>query len=402
MLPHNIKNATHFADPEVCMAGIIGLGCNIGVPKMGLISAGINPNTLKNTVNWYFSQKALEEANKQIIMLINQLSLPNVFVVDEDNRHSSSDGRKVNVAVECLLANFSFKYFGKDKGVSIYTFIDERQILFHSTVISASEREAAYVIDGLNHNDVIKTDIHSTDTHGYTELIFATTHFMKSTFAPRIKNIGDQCIYAFSAKSTYEKKGYKILPSRSINQKLIENHWEDILRFMATIKLKHTSASQLFKRLSSYACNHPLYKAIKEFGRIIKSLFILTYLDDMKLRQRIEKQLNRIELSNKFSHAVFYANNSEFKQASPEEQKLAVACKVLIQNSIVLWNYLYLSQLLTNCQSDKERAELIDLIKEGSVMTWGHVNLHGEFDFRRRAANDNPFDMVRILALKLA
>lgn len=171
---------------------------------------------------------------------------------------------------------------------------------------------------------------------------------------------------------------------------------------MVTIKLKHVSASQLFKRLSSYARNNPLYKAIKEFGRILKSLFILTYLDDMKLRQRIEKQLNRIELSNKFSNAVFYANNSEFKQASPDEQNIAVASKVLIQNSIVLWNYLYLSQLLTNCHSDEERLEMIGLIKDGSVMTWGHVNLHGEFDFRCRAANDNPFDMDKILSLRLA
>ncbi len=399
---HNIKNAKRFSHDEVCLAGIIGLGCNIGVPKMGLISAGLNPNTLKNTVNWYFSQKALEQANNQIILLINKLSLPNVFIVDESHRHSSSDGRKVNVAVDSLLANFSFKYFGKDKGVSIYTFIDERQVLFHSTVISSSDREAAYVIDGLNKNDVIKTDIHSTDTHGYTELIFAATHFMRTTFAPRIKNIAKQCIYGFSSKSTYEKKGHKILPSRPIRQKLIAHHWDDMLRFMATIKLKHVSASQLFKRLSSYARNNPLYKAMKEFGRIIKSLFILTYIDDMKLRQRIEKQLNRIELSNKFSNAVFYANNREFKQASSDEQNIAVACKVLIQNSIVLWNYLYLSQLLTNCRSDQERLEIVGLIREGSVMTWGHVNLHGEFDFRRPAANDSAFDMDKILSLKLA
>lgn len=399
---HNIKNAKRFLNAEICMAGIIGLGCNIGVPKMGKISSGINENTLKNTVNWYFSYKALQEANDQIIALINKLSLPNVFIVDPANPHSSSDGQKVNVAVESLLANFSFKYFGKGKGVSVYTFIDEKQVLFHSTVISASEREAAYVIDGLNNNDVVKTRIHSTDTHGYTELIFAATHFMDTAFAPRIKDLAGQAIYAFSAKSTYEKKGYKILPSRSINQKLIANHWDDILRFMVTIKLKRVSASQLFKRLSSYARNNPLYKAIKEFGRIIKSIFILTYIDDVKLRQRIEKQLNRVELSNKFSSAVFYANSSEFKQGSPDEQQIIVACKVLIQNSIILWNYLYLSELLVNCQDEEERTEMIGLIKEGSILSWGHVNLHGEFDFRRRAANDNAFDMVKILSLILA
>jgi hypothetical protein len=31
---------------------------------------------------------------------------------------------------------------------------------------------------------------------------------------------------------------------------------------------------------------------------------------------------------------------------------------------------------------DAERkAELIDAIRNGSVMTWEHINLHGEYDF---------------------
>jgi TnpA family transposase len=346
--------------------------------------------------------KNLNAANSTIQQFINRLSLPNIFANTENQRHSSSDGRKVGVAVDCLLATYSFKYFGKDKGVSIYTFIDDRQFLFHHNVMSSSEREAAYVIDGLNNQKVEKIDIHSTDSHGYTELIFATTHFLEVSFAPRIKNIGKQKIYAFSTKDTYKKKGYKILPSRTINQKLIVKHWEDILRFMATIKLNKVSASQLFKRLSSYARDNPLYKAIKEFGRIIKSIFILTYYDDVKLRQRIEKQLNRVELSNKFANAVFYANNSEFKQADPEDQKIAVACKILIQNAIILWNYLYLSEILTNCAGKKEQIELLSLIKEGSVLAWAHINLHGEFDFRKMAANEHNFDMGKILSLKVS
>ncbi len=39
--------------------------------------------------------------------------------------------------------------------------------MWHSLVFSAAERESAYVIDGLMRNDVVKTDIHSTDSHGY-------------------------------------------------------------------------------------------------------------------------------------------------------------------------------------------------------------------------------------------
>ena len=67
----------------------------------------------------------------------------------------------------------------------------------------------------------------------------------------------------------------------------------------------------------------------------------------------------------------------------------------------MLWNYLYLSQLLTNCADVKERAEMISLIREGSVLSWSHVNLHGEFDFKRKAANESFFNLAKILDLKV-
>lgn len=371
---------------------VIGKGCNIGINRIANIFIGITENSLKN----------IQNANNKIIGLTSKLFLSNSYRHNNGQLHTGSDGQKINVVVDSLLANYSFKYFGKGKGVTMYIFLDERNLLFHSTVISSSEREAAYFIDGLLQNEVIKSSIHSTDSHGYSETIFAAMHFIGISFAPRIKNIGHQNIYSFSSRKTYEKHGYKILPSRIINIKLIEKYWDDVLRFMATIKLKHTSASQLFKRLSSYAKDHPLYQAIKEFGRIIKSIFILTYFDDIELRQRVEKQLNKVELSNKFSKAVFFANNQEFKQGDVEDQKITAACKVLIQNAIVLWNYLYLSQLLTNNANITERNKMIEAINKGSVISWQHINLQGEYDFTKHNNNHIRFDMDKILSLKAA
>ena len=403
------KQFTHFSvkshkmrpTQEMLIAGLIGKGCNIGVRKIANISKGISEHNLRNVVNWYFDLSNIHAANQKIVEAIGKLALANNYLAEPDRIHSSSDGRKVGVSVDSLLANYSFKYFGKDKGVSIYTFIDERQSLFYSTVISASDREAAFVIDGLMQNDLPMQRIHSTDTHGYTETIFAATHLIGTAFAPRFRKIGQQTIYGFSTKKTYQKKGYKILPSRTINQKLILQHWDDILRFIATIKTNHTTASQLFKRLSSYAQDHPLYKALKEFGRIIKSQYILTYCDNVELRQQVQKQLNRIELANKFSHAVFFDNDQAFQVGTKEEQETATASKVLIQNSIVLWNYLYLSDIILNTDDKDERKELISLIRQGSVLTWRHINLRGEYDFRKQAANDEIFDFDRIKSLKI-
>ena len=56
--------------------------------------------------------------------------------------------------------------------------------------------------------------------------------------------------------------------------------YDDILRFIATIKLKRSTALQLLLRLNSYSKQHKLYQALKEIGKIIKSRFILKYLNE--------------------------------------------------------------------------------------------------------------------------
>jgi hypothetical protein len=75
---------------------------------------------------------------------------------------------------------------------------------------------------------------------------------------------------------------------------------------------------------------------------------------------------------------------------------------VLIQNAIVLWNTLYLSQRLSSASNAEEQQQMLNAITSSSLLTWRHVNLQGEYDFRQIAANDEPFNMKKILALRLS
>jgi TnpA family transposase len=178
-----------------------------------------------------------------------------------------------------------------------------------------------------------------------------------------------------------ESLSYPLLPNTRVRPELLEKQWDEILRFIATIQLKITTASQLFKRLNSYSNQHLLYQALKEFGRITKSLFILKYRDDCVFRQSIEAQLNKVESSNKFSKAISFGHSQEFVQSEKEDQEIAESCRRLIKNAIVCWNYLYLTRELAYEKSDERKAELLTAIRNGSVVTWAHFNLHGEFDF---------------------
>ena len=396
------KNVHSKPTDSTFFAGIIGYGCNHGLQRIAQVSPRINPSELDTATTWYFSLDNINNASDDIIAFTASLDLTNLLRRSMTRLHTASDGQKYDVGPESLNASPSYKYFGQGSGSSIISFIDERHLLFHGDVTNSSEREAPYDIDGLMHNNVVKSDIHSTDMHGFSEAIFGVTHLLGFYFAPRLKRLGHQQLYAFERRKVYQDQGFSILPHKYVTEDVIGEQWDDILRLVATIKLKLTPASQIFKRLNSYSKQHRLYQALKAFGQIIKTLFILTYIDDVTLRQAIEKQLNKVEHSHKFAKAVYHGGNQEFLQATKEEQEKAEACKRLIQNAIILWNYLYLSKKVMEQKDRAQRRILLNIIRSGSVVTWSHVHLQGEYDFSKEKMQDSiGFNFSQILAFKL-
>ena len=376
------------ASRPLLLAGIMGLGCGIGVRRMARISSRMTENELEHAVNWRFSLENVRAANDRVLKAMDRMALPDLYRHSPDTLHTASDGQKFEVRGESLHASRSFKYFGEGKGVSAYTFVDERHLLWHSLMISAADRESAYVIDGLMRNDVVKSDIHSTDTHGYTEAIFGLTHLLGFSFAPRIKGIGRQSLYIFRPKNRADPD-WKITPDKTANADLIRENWDDLLRLATTIRLKESSTSDILRRLNSYSRQHVLYQALKAFGQVIKSLFILRYVNDVGLRQTIEKQLNKVELSNRFARAVAVGSPREYAQTEKEEQEIAEGCNRLIKNSIICWNYLYLERQLERMADPEAKEKLLGKIVAHSPMAWAHINMLGEYDFSDEKLKDS-------------
>jgi Tn3 transposase DDE domain len=160
------------------------------------------------------------------------------------------------------------------------------------------------------------------------------------------------------------------------------------LRFIVTIKLKETTASDLYRRLNSYSKQHGLYQALKAFGQILKSHFILRVIDEPALRMAIERVLNGVEHVHRFTRAVSVLNPREFLQAEKQEQEMAEAYKRLIKNCIICWNYLYLSQKLADLDDPASREAFLKASSHGSAVSWQHVNLLGEYDFSEERLQD--------------
>jgi TnpA family transposase len=445
----NLQNNPSRIKPskDTILASIFALGCNLGLHKVSQIT-GIKESELEYVNNWYLTMDNLKLANEKVVELITKLDLPNIYKLHSNTENSnikasnipnqnlekpnaiqyqnspyqnklftSSDGQKVVNNKDSFNSNYSYKFGGKTKASSNYTHIDMRHILFHSTVISASEREAVYVIDGLLHSKWIQSDVHATDSFGATEVVFGLCYLLGFELVPRLKEVYAHTLYSFKSHREYEavgvrvekeggkteKQKYKILPKYTIKKDLILDEWNNLLRLACSIKLGICSGSQILKRLNSYSKKNKLYLALRELGRIIKTNMILTYIDDSQLRQMIQKQLNIVEHSNRFSKAVRFGNGGEMLKVEKEDQDIAESCKRLQENSIILHNYLYLTRLIQNEQDSTKRQEMLEIISRGSPICWSHINFYGEYNFSEQNNPDSyDLNLSQINAFKLS
>jgi hypothetical protein len=79
----------------------------------------------------------------------------------------------------------------------------------------------------------------------------------------------------------------------------------------------------------------------------------------------------------------------EFLQAEKEDQEAAEACKRLIKNCIICWNYLFLSQRLEGTEDEDSRKTFLDAVAHGSAISRQHFNLLGEYDFSEEKLQDS-------------
>jgi TnpA family transposase len=94
----------------------------------------------------------------------------------------------------------------------------------------------------------------------------------------------------------------------------------------------------------------------------------------MSLRIKIEKQLNKVEASQKLSRAICIGNNQELTGEDFEDLEVGEVSRRLIKNAIACWNYLYLTKKIIREKEKAKRAMILSAISKSSILHWQHLN----------------------------
>ena len=361
---------------SIC-AVLMGEACNIGLdPLTRPDIAALTSGRLSWVQQNYIRADTLTRANARLVEAQMHIPLVQRWGGGEV---ASADGLRFVAPIRSINSGPNRKYFHVGRGVTYYNFTSDQFTGFHGIVIPGTLRDSLYILEGLLEQETGLNPVEiMADTAGASDIIFGLFWLLGYQFSPRLADVGEARFWRMDAHADYGPLDR--LARHRINTRLIERNWDDLLRVAGSLRMGTIRASELVRSLLRSTRPSTLARALGELGRIPKTLFLLSFIDDESYRRRILTQLNRHEGRHKLSRATFHGRRGELRQRYREGQEDQLGALGLVVNVIVLWNTLYMEAIVKQLReegvaiSDEDVARL-------SPLSYRHINFLGEYSF---------------------
>ncbi len=223
--------------------------------------------------------------------------------------------------------------------------------------VSCSIFEAIYILDGLirNTSEIDPKTIHA-DTQGQNLPVFGLSSLLGIELMPRIRNWKDLKFYRPNRETTYQHID-TLFGDNVVDWEVIKTHWQDLLQVVISIQEGKILPSMLLRKLTTYSHKNRLYQAFHALGTVERTIFLLKFISDVKLREVIHRSTNKVEQYNHFEDWITFALIRAMVDNAYVEQEKRIKYTDLIANCVMLDNTIEIS------------AALNTLAKEGSVPT---------------------------------
>ena len=361
-------------DRQALMTALLADATNLGLARMARSSKVFSHSKLLWIAEWHVRDETYQAALACLVDAIHAQPFSKIW---GDGDTSSSDGQFFRAGGHGeARADYNAKY-GSEPGVKFYTHVSDRYAPFHTKVIAANASEAAHVLDGLMHHES-SLDIreHYTDTAGAIDHVFGMCGLLGFRFAPRIRDLADRRLYVPNARSEY--KALTPIIGGVIDMRLPGDNWDEILRSGASIKAGTVAPSALMRRLAAYPRQNALAKALREIGRVERTLFTLDWISDPVLRRRSNAGLNKGEAHHALKRAVFFHRLGEIRDRTFENQSYRACGLNLAVTAIILWNTVYLARAVDELRSHGETLP-DELLAHVAPLGWEHIAFNGDY-----------------------
>ena len=347
-------------------------GCNLGPSQTARSVKGLS----RKQVAWlnlkHVTEERLDKANVKVINAYNQFALPKYW---GSGKRASADGTKWSLYEQNLLSEYHVRYGGYG-GIGYYH-VSDMYIALFSHFIPCGVHEAVYILDGLilNGADVKPDTIHG-DTQAQSGPVFGLSYVTGINLMPRMRNIKDLVLYKADRRRKY--KHIDSLCRQAIDWALLERHYLDMMRVAVSIKAGKMTPSTILRRLGSESTKNKLYFAFRELGRVVRTLFLLKYLNDPELRRTIHAATNKSEQFNDFAQWLMFGGEGVIAENVRHEQRKVIKYNHLVANMVILYNVQWMSRKLKELQQKGHPVD-VEVLKVLSPYRREHINRLGDY-----------------------
>jgi len=378
-LPHAQQGNRQTEEVCIILTTIMAHGCNIGPYNMARLVENISYEQIKRVTDWQLTEEGQRSALAKVVNALSNLKVTQYW---GEGKTSSSDGQRFSYRQKVLQRTYSHVF--NDFAIEFYSFVADNYAPFYTVPIECTDRDAAYVLDGLLYNESdLALEEHYTDTHGYTEINFAAFAMLGRRFSPRIRNLQKQRIYRIDPSKDYKSLS-PLLTShdRIIHIDWICDQWDRTGHFYASLESGHTTASTGLKRLVAYSGKNHFYRANRELGRVFKTEHILRFMSDPLLRQRTRRGLLKGEQIHALARDVGYGKQGRITARDLQGQTNSASCLTLIMACIIYWQAKEINRILNECNPELAGVD-ISLLEHISPIAWENIILYGEYVLNR-------------------
>ena len=140
-----------------------------------------------------------------------------------------------------------------------------------------------------------------------------------------------------------------------------------------SIRAGTITASAMLKKLSAYPRQNELAVALRELGRLDRSLYMLRRLFDVDLRRGAQAGSNKGEARNALARAIFFCQLGELRDRTFENQAYRASGLNLVVAAVILWNTRYLQFAANDLGIGPET------MKHVAPLGWEHLLLTGDY-----------------------
>ncbi len=369
----HLRTGEAAAGSRTLLAALLAEGLNLGLTRMAEACSIASLGELSWTSDWHIREETYAAALK---CLVSQQHREPFAATFGSSSVSSSDGQFFQAAGFGRDAGQLNAHYSLRSGFKVYTHLSGRYAPYFTKLIAATASEALHVLDALVYQQG-ETPVrrHHTDGGGDTDHVFGLCSLLGVRYAPRIPDLKHRRLFIFGKPSDYETLE-KLIGGR-INVALIRAHWSEILRIVASIRGGTLAPSVIMRQLASYPRQNGISAALRELGKLERTLFTLDWIEDPELRRETGQELNKGESRNSLARAVFIHRLGEIRDRTYENQQHRASGLNLIVTAIILWNTRYLERAVATLRQTEDIPD--HLLAHLSPLGWEHINLTGDY-----------------------